>query len=331
MLPVRSEDTTGRALNRLEQLNIMMDNLAKLTATHCQDQHTPITIPQIGIQTVKHEGHILSGNLYRTLYHKITSKQAWEYISQKSFQPPQAFTLVNMTAFEKARKNSTTTMNIFISKWISDTLATGIVMQRRQHRIFNRCPRCNHWGEDRLHLVVCWDTRANMVWRHHMEKLSKLLNKEHTHPDISQFLVQGLEDFRTHPRRHNTQGPPWKEEIGHIGWFNVISGFIGCSIITQQDNHYKRLGLLRTGTGWASKLIQHLWNMIYHLWINRNEILHQKEVINSISGEALLDIEIEKEYDQGYQNLPAVVHKWFKLSKDQLLRQSTEKRLVTSY
>jgi hypothetical protein len=60
------------------------------------------------------------------------------------------------------------------------------------------------------------------------------------------------------------------------------------------------------------------------LWLGRNEVLHQKEVIHSLSGAVLLDIEIEREYEAGYNDLPPSVHKWFRMSKTQLLDQSVE-------
>jgi hypothetical protein len=227
-------------------------------------------------------------------------------------------------AFGKARKTSATHLNIFISKWLSDTLATGKVMQRRQQRIFNRCPRCNHWGEDKMHIVVCWDIRTKIVWQHQMDQLQSKLQKTYTAPEIQQFLLQGIEEFRNHPRRQVEENTEWKAETMQIGWLNTISGFLGKSIIQQQDNYYKQLGMRRTGVGWANKIIQQFWQMIYQLWIHRNAILHKKGVIEEISGSALLDIEIEREYDLGCQDLPLAIHKWFNMPKDQLLCQTIE-------
>lgn len=135
-------------------------------------------------------------------------------------------------AFKKARKNSTIYLNFFISKWLSDTLATGMVMHRRQQRVFNRCHRYKHWGEDRMHIVVCWDIRAKMVWQHQMDQLTTMLTKENTAPEIQHFLLQGLQDFHKHPRRYVIQPSAWKAEIGQIGWLNnTLSGFFGISII----------------------------------------------------------------------------------------------------
>ena len=318
------QDATGRCLNRLEELNIMMDKLAKLTAMSKLTRPTSLTIPQVGLTPISHHSQPVSGNLYKTLYYKITAEQTWQYFSSKLFSNPQVFSVVHTSAFEKARKSSATHMNIFISKWLSDSLATGIVMQRRRQRVFNRCPRCHQWGEDRLHIVVCWDVRANIVWKHQMETLTKLLAQEYTDPDIQQFLTHGLHEFKRHPHQTTTATPTWRTEILQIGWLNVLSGFLGQSLVQRQENYYKRLGMRRSGMNWASKLIQHFWQMIYQLWLNRNEVLHKREEIDALSGSALLDIEIEREYDIGCQDLPASVHKWFYMSKDQLLSQSVD-------
>jgi hypothetical protein len=35
------------------------------------------------------------------------------------------------------------------------------------------------------------------------------------------------------------------------------------------------------------------------MWIGRNDVLHKKEIINALSGQCLLDIEVEREYDDG--------------------------------
>ena len=91
-----------------------------------------------------------------------------------------------------------------------------------------------------------------------------------------------------------------------------------------QQAYYKQLGLRNKGKQWASKIIQHNWVTVHKLWIGRNEVLHQTSIINSLSGVVLLDIEIEKEYDAGYDDLPRTVHKWYSIPKDQLMEKSTE-------
>lgn len=51
----------------------------------------------------------------------------------------------------------------------------------------------------------------------------------------------------------------------------------------------------------------------------RNEVLHQKKEINSVTGAALLHIDIERLYHEGYADLPHTAKRWFKLQMHQLL------------
>jgi hypothetical protein len=60
------------------------------------------------------------------------------------------------------------------------------------------------------------------------------------------------------------------------------------------------------------------------MWLGRNVVKHHKQTINNSLGAQLLDIEIEKEYDAGCQDLPVTVHKWFRLPKEDILANSLE-------
>lgn len=60
------------------------------------------------------------------------------------------------------------------------------------------------------------------------------------------------------------------------------------------------------------------------MWYGRNAVKHNKQTINHSLGVHLLDIEIEREYDAGYQDLPATIHKWYQPSKEEILSKSVE-------
>jgi hypothetical protein len=99
---------------------------------------------------------------------------------------------------------------------------------------------------------------------------------------------------------------------------------MGKKMVQCQDAYYKQTGSRKTGVRWAGKVIVHMWGMIHKMWIGHNDVLHKKEIINSLSGACLLDIKIERIYDAGCAHLPEVVHKWFQQPKEQLLAQSIE-------
>lgn len=69
-------------------------------------------------------------------------------------------------------------------------------------------------------------------------------------------------------------------------------------------------------------LILQSWTLIRNMWLGRCAALHRKHIINSMIGSHLLDLEIEKEYDAGFHNLPVGIHKWFRPSKEKNLEQT---------
>jgi hypothetical protein len=294
--------------------------------THLTQAH--MRTCNLGMDEVRYNDTPISRNLYNAIYHGILQARLIEYYSRKLFIPPETLQTVDFTSFSKARKATKGGMNKFITKWISDTLATGVVLQRCKHRIFNRCPRCNEWGEDKIHIVVCWDIRAKVIWEKNMNMLRSLLSSTNTHPDIFTFIINGLIQFHTRPNArgnhmHNINSA-WMTEQVEIGWTNFITGFFSRKMIQKQDEYYTSMGLRTRGQTWAAKIIQQCWILVQNMWIGRNNVLHKKGIINAISGEALLDIEIEREYNCRVGNLPQSVHKWFQTPLESLLAQSTE-------
>jgi hypothetical protein len=320
------QNDTHINLTRFEKLNVLMDKLATMTAMIQPQTTTRLLIPSLGFRPVEYNSNSIGGALFKTLYNGITEENLMQYYADKLLDNSANRNMVNFDSFRHARTNVPTGLLKFISKWLSNTLATGKVLQKRRHRIFNRCPRCNNWGEDRLHVAVCWDIRAAIIHKNYLSTLRQLLLSTSTKPEIIEFIIEGLTKFFRQPQtpQSNNSNVIWQQEQWSIGWLNFLSGFIGKEMVLIQQAHYKALGRRNKGKQWASKLIVHNWHLLYKLWLGRNEVLHHKEMIHSLSGATLLDIEVEREYDAGYMDLPLTVHKWFQMSKTQLLGKSVE-------
>ena len=320
------QEDDQHTLTRLEKMNVVMDKLATMTATLQHRRTNSLGIPFLGMKSVVHCNRPIIGNVHKALYEGIVDKNLAQYYEKKLLDTPCTIDNISMAAFCHARSQMQMGVVKFVSKWLSNTLATGVIMQRRRHRIFNRCPRCNEWGEDRLHVLVCWDSRAKIIRQQYLDTLHQLLSQTSTHPDINSFIMEGVTQFFRRPqlREEDRYEEHWKQEQQLIGWYNFLSGFIGKALVEKQQDHFKTLGLRNKGKQWASKIIDHNWQMLYKQWLVRNEVLHQKDIINSISGAALLDIEIEREYELGCEDLPQTAHRWFTMTKQQLLEKSTD-------
>jgi hypothetical protein len=107
---------------------------------------------------------------------------------------------------------------------------------------------------------------------------------ESTHPEIEQFIINGL--------NRGTEGDTrWKEEQEQIGWMNFLTGFLSNNMVEMQQCYYRTNGTRKAGHRWAGKIILQCWNIIHNMWLGRNEVLHNKTVINELQGEVLLDLE----------------------------------------
>jgi hypothetical protein len=160
-----------------------------------------------------------------------------------------------------------------------------------------------------------------------MKKINSVLLNNNTHPEVAAFIMDGLSKFRRTARQESpVPDEDWKKDQIHIGWFNFLTGFISNVLVEFQNQHYRTLGSTKKGVTWAGQLIIQGWSLLYAMWAGRNDVLHQKDIMNSISGETLLDIEIEREYDLGYDHLPPMAHKWFRQSKAQLLQSSVTQK-----
>jgi hypothetical protein len=60
------------------------------------------------------------------------------------------------------------------------------------------------------------------------------------------------------------------------------------------------------------------------MWLGRCSAAHKKAFINTTISTHLLDIEIEREYDAGYAELPEGIRKWFRPTKQFILEQSPQ-------
>ena len=96
-----------------------------------------------------------------------------------------------------------------------------------------------------------------------------------------------------------------------LGWRALLFGTIADSLIQCQQGHYKTTNSRKSGTRWGIQLVAKLWNIIYQLWIHRNNCLHDTEMINSLSGKNMLETAIIHEHALGIKDLPSVYKSYF--------------------
>lgn len=185
-------------------MNILMDKLAKTTVTCFPPRDPNWRITQLSIQPVTVRGKAVYKPIQRSLYSTITGSHIEEYITVKHNINPDT---VHWESFSTARSKVSSATNIFITKWLSNTAPTGKILKLRQHCISSKCPRCNTLGEDREHVLTCWGLGATSIWEKGIQELQHLLDQEATHPDISQYMIESLRQYRISPSQSKLSQP----------------------------------------------------------------------------------------------------------------------------
>ena len=89
------------------------------------------------------------------------------------------------------------------------------------------------------------------------------------------------------------------------------------------NKYYIKLASQCTAHCWGTNLISHLWNIFYQIWWHCNNILHQHDKVNILSGLALLCESIRVEHNSGLQSLPNIYNPYFNTPLPLLLSKST--------
>ena len=317
-------DDIARPLTPLEALNCWMDTLAKRIALHHinhHHHHPPYQPTSLGFGTIQINGTTVSSRVQQSLYYYILQDKLFQWICKNSSPVIQAPTT----------KNHTFSTKIFVTKWISKSLPTGSNLVKRKHRQFSNCPICNTYNEDLIHLVTCNHEPTSTLRLHLINDILKWMTSTKTHPNIISLYSIGLPSFFKDPNFIPQQQHPifsddqyvnsaLSSQI-HIGWMNSLSGFISEEIVTLQL-HYKNISSRRSSSSWAKHLTLHLWQMLHKLWIHRNNILHQTQQFQVLSGLPILKTSMTREYNIGLSALPSLYSSYFHVPLSTILSRS---------
>ena len=99
------QDTIEHNLSRLEEMNILVDQSAMLTASEEAYLHPQCPVlMQLGFIPVQCKDKFICGDVYHTLYTCLTKDHLREYISTKLLSSSDEWTYINFQAFTAAQK-----------------------------------------------------------------------------------------------------------------------------------------------------------------------------------------------------------------------------------
>ena len=194
-------------------------------------------------------GKLVTSSIQQSLYDIITHDGMTIQLCDALELDPDTFdTSVDWPSFRRARRSSKlSSRKRFITKWISGNTATGRVMLNRQQRVYSNCPLCQEDDDEHLvHVLTCPHHDSLTLRTTLMDALKARLIKEHTHPDVTAFLFNGLTSwFNADPYSDeillqcadpNTR-PTLSDQLD-LGWFVTLSGFLHTNLIEVQHCYY---------------------------------------------------------------------------------------------
>ena len=188
--------------------------------------------------TITCNGTRLTSSIQNTLYKAILHSNVIKRLSKK-LNPHQEYlhTNVNWEVMSTARREARLKLKIFITKWISNVIPTGVVMCERRQRISSNCPICDGENEDTNHILRCSDPKVQSLRNILLKEMKCWMNSIDTHPDIITFVVSGLSSWLSSENDFNLDATverdmllAFKTQI-KLGWDSFLLGMIAKQII----------------------------------------------------------------------------------------------------
>ena len=170
----------------------------------------------------------------------------------------------------------------------------------------NMCPRCGD-PEDHLHVPRCQGKGVQEKWDHEITALRQWMVSHHTAPAIISALISILQEVRRLPRLPFTSRErPVQEAVQsqyRISAQGLLEGRLSVLWLPLQQAHFSSLGRRNSGSLWASRLIQQLILIGFHMWEHRNGVQHSEDNRQLLSIRTALDQSITDQFDMGPSGL----------------------------
>jgi hypothetical protein len=331
---------TATKLNRYEILNEEMDKACKLYW-----QTTPRDVWQTRTWdqgwTVSMDGVYISSKLEHTIVTNAQRKSALQYWNRR--MGPNATALVHWTTTERTMAKLQRVRQIWTTKHVSGMFATGVRMKAWGKRDTATCPRC----EDSEHVWTCCSIQAMQLWDQKLANMIVWLQAEHTKPSIIEEIIDGLNQWTAStyterkqetlrrkrlPPTPTTHRQPTQNETtrhratiiqGDIGWRAMAEGRIAKLWLTEQENHWARLGKLKSSEKWAANLTSQLLTIGWDLWIQRNNAVHNQE---ESKADEVMNAEITQLHLDGTQQRGKRLGQLFSTPLNTLLAKRTQQK-----
>ncbi len=317
------------------QLNVQMDSAAKAFSQYVLhssvlDNHTPLTT-SLQIPTVRHNNNIIHQKLRQHLYDSIHEEKQLQYWLNKGAFSRYTHSLIDWDIHQQGFNTLTHTRKVFSSKWSTGFCATGRSMERWQCREVSNCPFCQQTNENTLHILRCQHAEATSSWTDAIDTFNNKLFTIDTSPMLRHYIQLELNWWRNHPNTlpPHIIPPPLREAITQqrsIGWRYFLEGYIATSILHFQNNYFKDKNSYKTISMWGSSVLRGGIEVLFSVWQNRNDKIHNTPLLAELEGEHTLNVTIRNEFTVGRSRLPPRFQRYFQVGIDKVLSETLNYR-----
>ena len=330
---VKGHQEVNNNLTLAETLNHRMDTLAKEINKHAHENDIPIPdalhCSRFGITQVDHDSEPIVSELAKTLVNRISGDRVKRYWKKKGrYDENHIETWIDWKVMSRMMREASHRRRLFISKWVSNQVAVGTIMVLRSERLKDTCPCCEKESETRTHLLRCRYSKT--AWKNARKPLKKWMNQQKTDPNIRRAILDILRSYQKRkdydsyvPTGFSTSLQQCLNAQSHIGITNMLEGMLTYDWAEEQQKYYSSIRSRKTGHRWAIGLSVQLWNIIHAMWENRNNVLHQNQVIESLSGLDIVKQAIRAELQKGLSTLDPLYYSYFNFSSTDIAKMKS--------
>ena len=263
----------------------------------------------------------------KSLAQVISHEKAVDYWIEKGRMTKTASSLIDWNSHGLARKSTNATRQRSMVKWAAECLSTGKNMVRWGLRYKGHCPFCSFPIKDTVHILQCQHESPQNIWKKIMNQFKSKLMRIQTNKYLLWAIIKEINAWRNkkaYPSIINLDLDLQLaiKEQRKVGWKLFLEGLVTHSIIQYQEEYYNSINSRRSINLWTTKIIRNGWNIISSVWKNRNNYLHQENILQDMEGKQILDDTIKKEWNVGLSNLPLLEYRhMFKMKPTTILNK----------
>ena len=182
---------------------------------------------------------------------------------------------IGLSPFEQAPDRTTDNMSHFITKCMSNTLSTMIILQQWVHSSTKLCLCCGPVPETIHSKYQCTHEVSRGRCTASVDTFRKWLGKLNKDSNITTLFIDSLlyiaGEWNYPPQCTNLS---LHYDIRCIGWPYILIGLIPRSFAPAQQNYFTHIGSKIIGLKYASQNIIKIWKLIHGKWIHRSKIKH---------------------------------------------------------